>query len=266
MRRVFILIGFFITFFWLRSAAEYRLVRSVPMRATLLTVDDLGNAYVVREGNALVKFDEHGDSLAFFRSVENGPVGQVDASNPLRVVVWFPQYARVVLLDRMLAQKNDLDLRRRNFQNAAAVAASADGNLWIYDQFNARLRKIDEQLEEVAQSNDIRQEVQAVPAASFLLERDRKVFLTDTAKGIFTFDRFGNYINTLSIPGIRKLQVAGSQLIYRRGDSLVSWDLDRIIEKLIPIPKIGVPVIDAFIVRQTLYVLYADRLSLYQIE
>ncbi len=63
------------------------IIREIPMKARLMTVDELGNVYVVRDNNALVRFNEKGDSSAFYRSVQNGDIGAVDASNPLRVVV-----------------------------------------------------------------------------------------------------------------------------------------------------------------------------------
>lgn len=241
------------------------LVRSIPVTARLMTVDENGNVYLVRENNALVKFSPEGDSLTFFRSIRNGDIGSVDATNPLRIVVYYPGYNKVVLLDRMLSQQNELDLRKLNIYATALVASSADGNLWIYDQFYARLRKIDEQLNEIVQSNDVRQETQTVPTPSFMIERDWKLFLCDTSRGIFTFDRYGSYINTVSLYGVRQLQVFGSQLVYRHADSLLSWDMNRITSSVLLIPDQG-KIINAAIARDKLYVLYADRLVFYKLK
>jgi hypothetical protein len=237
------------------------LIRSVPMKARFMTVDETGNVYVVRENNALVRFTPTGDSSAFFRSVQNGEIGSVDANNPMRIVVYYPGYSKVVLLDRQLARKNELDLRRLNLFNSTVVASSADGHLWVYDQFNARLKKINEQLEVISQSNDIRVEASKVPSPSFMVERDWKVFLCDTAKGIFTFDRYGNYVNTVSLLGVNSLQVFGSQLVYSRGDTLYSWDLNRIRARSFALPKRG-KILQVALVRNTLYMLFDDRLEL----
>jgi len=266
MRCVFLFCLFFSFILSSKAADSLFVIRSIPMNARMMTVDELGNVYVVRNNNALVRFNENGDSSAFFRSVQNGEIGSVDASNPLRIVVYYPAYSRVTLLDRQLAQKNDLDLRRLNIANTSVVASSADGNLWIYDQFNARLRKVDEQLNEVVTSNDLRQETQLVPVPSFMIERDWKVFLCDTAKGIFIFDRYGNYVNTLSIYGVKHLQVFGTQLVYRHEDSLLSWDMGKVAADMLAIPGVAGRIINAAIVRNTMYVLYDDRLVLYRLK
>jgi hypothetical protein len=259
---LFIIISSFVTAYGSDSLV---IIREIPMVARLMTVDELGNVYVVRDNNSLVRFNEHGDSSAFYRSVQNGNIGAVDASNPLRVVVYYPAYSKTVLLDRMLAEKNDLNLRRINVFTTSVIASSADGNLWIYDQFNVRLKKIDEQLNEIAQSNDIRQEAQSVPSPSFMVERNWKIFLCDTARGIYTFDRYGNYINTLSIYGVKYLQVFGPQLLFRHQDTMYSWDMNKASFNTLLIPFGQDGIVNAAIVRSTLYVLYADRLTLYRL-
>ena len=241
-------------------------LKAIPMNARLMTVDELGNVYVVKQDNMLVRYSENGDSSGFYRSVQNGDIGSIDATNPLRIVVYYPAYSKVVLLDRMLALKNELDLRKLNIFTTPAVASSADGNLWIYDQFNARLKKINEQLVEVGQSNDLRQEIRSVPSPSFMVERSWKVFLCDTMKGIYTFDRYGNYINTLSIFGVKNLQVFGAQLIYRHEDSLYSWNLEKVTSNVMLLPGVKENIIHAAIVRSRLYVLYKDALIIYRFK
>lgn len=230
-----------------------------------MTVDETGNAYVVTNNNVLVRYNEQGDSANSYRSVQNGDIGFVDALNPLRILVYYPAYAKVVVLDRMLALKNELDLRRQNLFNTPALAASADGNIWAYDQFNARLKKINDQLEIVTQSNDLRQETQSVPSVSFLTERNWKVYMCDTANGIYTFDRYGNYVNTLAIYKVKKLQALGSRLIYRANDTLFAWDMDKVKSEALILPHKEWGIVDAALVRDTLYVLYADRLVYYNL-
>ncbi len=229
-----------------------------------MSVDEIGNVYVVRDNNSLVRFTPDGDSSAFYRGVQNGNIEAVDATNPLRVVVYHPRYSKVVLLDRLLTLKNELDLRQQKLFQAPVVASSADGNLWVYDQFNARLKKINEKLEEVLQSNDLRQETGFVPHPVFMIERDWKVFIADTLRGILTFDRYGSYLSALPVVGVKKLQVSGSKLIYFKNDSLHSWDVKSFREQAMPLPLSETSIVDAALARNYLYVLYADRLIIYR--
>jgi hypothetical protein len=246
------------------AADSLRLIKSIPMQARMMTVDELGNVYVVRQDNSMLRLTEQGDSSAVYRSIQNGNIGQVDATNPLRIVLYYPAYQRIVLLDKMLTAKNELDLKKLHIYSTAYVASAADGDLWVYDLFNARLIKVSEQLSISAQSNDLRQQVDRAPQPSFIVERNRKVYLCDTAQGIFTFDQYGSYINTLSIYGARYLQVIGSQLVYRNGDTLHSFDMKAVRDKVLPLPPGDI--LNAAVGRNVLYVLYADRLVLFRVE
>ena len=248
----------------MQAADSLSVVRSIPMDARIMTVDDLGNVYVVRANNSLVKFTDVGDSSTFYRSVLNGDIGAVDATNPLRVVVYYPAYSKVILLDRMLAPKNELDLKKLNIVGNACVALSADGNLWVYDKFNVRLLKINEQLEQVGESNDLRQQLAEVPDPTYMVERERKVYLTDSTQGIYTFDQYGSYINTLALYGVGQLQVFGTQMVYRREDSLLSYDYKKVTDNVMMLPARGKEIVSAAISRSTLYVLYKDELVLYR--
>lgn len=247
------------------AADSLALIRSIPLEARMMAVDETGNVYVVKRGNVLIRYNEKGDSTGEFRSVQNGPVGFVDAVNPLRIVVYYPNYSRVVLLDGMMTPRNDLDLRKMGIFNTPAVASSADGNLWVYDRFNARLRKMDEQLKEVVASNDLRLETETVPDPVFMTERDWKVFMADTTRGIFVLDRYGNYVNTLSIKGVRFLQVMDSKLIFLRHDTLIAWDMNQVTSYSLVLPGgKEEEILQAALVRDVVYILYRDRLALYR--
>lgn len=248
----------------MQAADSLSVVRSIPMDGRMMTVDDLGNVYVVRENNSLIKFTDAGDSSTFYRSVLNGDIGSVDATNPLRVVVYYPAYSKVILLDRMLAPKNELDLKKLNIVGNACVALSADGNLWVYDKFNVRLLKINERLEQIGESNDLRQQLAEVPDPVHMLERERKVYMSDSTLGIYTFDQYGAYINTLQLYGVGQLQVFGTQMVYRRADTLLSYDYKKVTDNVMLLPVNGKEIISAAVSRATLYVLYRDELVLYR--
>ncbi|MFT4060900.1 MAG: hypothetical protein QM642_00935 [Edaphocola sp.] len=248
------------------AANGQTLLKSVPAsHARSIGTDELGNVYLVRQDNSLVRYNNNGDSTGNYRSIQNGDIGWVDATNPLRVLVYFPDYMKIVVLDRMLTSKNELDLKQLNLYNVPAVGMSADGKIWVYDYVNARLSKMDDQLNTTNISNDLRQETATVPQPASLIERDAKVYLCDSVNGIYVFDRFGNYINTLDLRDVGALQVFGSQLIYQKQGKLYAYDLKTLSLKSINLPP-NRDFIQARVERNRLFLLFADRLELYQTE
>lgn len=240
-------------------------LKSIPTgQARFITTDELGNVYLVREDNALIRYNANGDSTGNFRSIQNGELKSVDASNPLRVLLYYANASKVLLLDRMLSIKNELDLKKLQIFNAPAVGWSTDGKIWVYDYVNAKLKKFDDQLNITNTGNDMRQESQTVPMPSVLLERDSKVFMADAKNGIYTFDRFASYINLLEIKNVYDLQVFGTQLVYSDGDSLISYDLQTLTRNIIMLPA-DKNFIQARMERNRMYFLFEDRLEIYHI-
>jgi hypothetical protein len=127
-----------------------------------------------------------------------------------------------------------------------------------------KLKKIDDQLNVTNSGNDMRQESHTVPHPTALLERDTRVFLCDSANGIYTFDRFASYLNTLEIKGITEMQAFGSQLIYRNGDTLKAYDIKTLTLNTIPLP-LQANFLQARIERNRMYLLFDDRLEIYKV-
>ncbi len=258
----------YIVFFFVfcHSSIAQELVKSIPIEGgRSIFTDDLGNVYLIRDDNSLTRYSPAGDSTGNFRTVQNGELRWIDATNPLRILLYYPAFSKIILLDRMLSPKNELNLKKLQLYNPPAVGMSADGKIWVYDFVNARLKKIDDQLNMVQVGNDMRQESQTVPKPSALLEKDGVVYISDALQGIYTFDRFAGYKNKLDIKGISKMQVLGSQLIYCQGDTLQAYDMKTFLQKSMLLPGDN-DFIEARIERNRLYYLYVSRLDIYRLE
>ncbi|MBS1645113.1 MAG: hypothetical protein JST36_08770 [Bacteroidetes bacterium] len=237
---------------------------SRPVSARMLATDKLGNSYVINTENTLIRYDDNGDSTGFYQSKFNGQIGGIDATNPQKVLLYFPDFAKVIWLDRQLSILNEVDLHRQHIFSSTAVATSSDGKLWVYDPINARMLKLDENATPLAQGADLRQQLSFVPIANFLLERDRQLYLCDSTQGILIFDQFGTYINTIPFKGIKKIQVFGQQLIYLKGDFLHRYDLQTGFEKSIVLPD-AASVLDFSMNTNGLFILTNKALTRYRL-
>ncbi|WP_344826486.1 hypothetical protein [Rurimicrobium arvi] len=247
------------------GAQQLTLLKEYPIKARMLQVDELGNAYIVRADNGLVKLNSNGDSLANYVSVANGEMTYLDVTNPLRVLALYRSFAKLVVLDRMLAPKNELNLRKVNLVNCNVVASSAEGFLWVYDQFNASLNKLDMDLNPVIQGYDLRPQLQERPAPVSLVERERKVYMADSVLGVLVFDQFGSYLNTLEIKATGKVVVLGEQLFYLKGHVLEAYDMKSFSAKSLQLPQEAM-VLDFGLTADKLFLLYPDRVSIFRLQ
>jgi len=180
------------------------------------SVDNLGNIYIINADNQLKKLSPRGDSLAVFNDVRRfGKIGSIDVTNPLKILVYYRDFSTVIELDRFLNIINTIDLRFQNILQAKAVALAYDNNVWVFDELDARLKRIAGDGSLVDQSTDFRQLFDTVPEPVSIRDRDGLVYLYDTARGVYIFDHYGTLKTHLGLSGWKDFDVIGKSMLGR---------------------------------------------------
>ena len=130
---------------WSQSDTIFRQLKIMKGDIVDFTVDNLDNIYILNSRNQVKKFDSNGDSVAVYNDVKKfGQASLIDVSNPLKVLLYYKDFATVVMLDRFLNVVNVVDLRKQGILQAKAIGQSYDNKIWVYDEQEAKLKKIDE--------------------------------------------------------------------------------------------------------------------------
>lgn len=246
-----------------KAFSQDSLIVSVEVpKASFLTTDPSGNVYIISDQHTLLRFDENGKPTGYYNNLQNGFLGWIDADNPLKILLFYPQFEKILILDKMLSPKAQFNLHKLNLFDVTACGISEDNNIWVYDNTNAQLYKLGNDMSKLVMSNDLRTETGTVPHPASLVANRGIVYLPDTLQGIYTLDRYGNYLNTLAIKGVHQLQIVNEQLIWISEGKLYSYNQKSFEEKKITLPPNA---ISAQISRGRLYVLFPDKLMIYYI-
>lgn len=208
----------------------------------LMAVDELSNIYIVDKRNNITKYDEHLDSVANFQIAQNGPVSSIDVSDPFRVLVYYTNFNKLIILDRMLSVQNTIDLKLLHIHQPTAVATSKDGGFWVYDYSQNKLLKYDRQLALVAESNDLRIALGVSPKFDILLERQNELWGLSDDNHLYMFTRYGELVNHFKLDTdepILSLQRVENQLIYATNSQIFVQKLDNNIVNTINLPQDG---------------------------
>ncbi len=153
-------------------------------------------------------------------------VASMDVTNPLQLVVYYPDFQQVLLLDNTLGEIARFDLAQLDLSEQFAIALSNDNQIWVYDDIESRLKKINQQAEVLIQSEDMKIFFYGYsPRADQLFERSNQVYLFDQQKGLYIFDNLGRYFKHIS-------EIKGGYLYFKNNmlvhvDSTVHlWDLE----------------------------------------
>jgi hypothetical protein len=189
-------------------------------------VDNLGNLYVLTSGNQLRKYSSAGDSIGVFNDVvKYGRLRSLDVSNPLRILLFYRDFGTILLLDRMLKPLDAIDLRRSSMMQVSAVATSYDNQCWVYDEQEARLRKIDAQGRLVLESPDLRMIMDEVPAPALLSDQQGNVTLYDSERGFYRFDLYGAFQQRIPLVGWLNVKASGESLTGISQGRIIRYEL-----------------------------------------
>ncbi|MCW3107199.1 MAG: hypothetical protein JWQ09_1705 [Segetibacter sp.] len=206
-----------LTFSQQQNILKVTLVEKLDEQVKDFTTDNLGNLYLLTPTNQIKKVNEKGDSIAVYNDVRRyGKIYSIDATNPLKVLVYYKDFSTVIILDRLLNVRAILDLRKQNILQVRAISTSYDNNIWVFDELDSKLKKIDDNGKVLLESTDFRQAFDSVPTPIAMYDRDGQLYLYDPGKGLLVFDYYGGKKNNFQLLHLMDLQVIDKNTITAR--------------------------------------------------
>ena len=226
-RNLYILLIYFIALpGFSQSDTSFQLLKVLKGDIVNFTVDNLDNIYILNSRNQIKKYNANGDSVAIFNDVKKfGKATLVDVSNPLKVVLYYKDFATVVMLDRFLNVLNTIDLRKQNIFQGRAIAQSYDNKIWVFDELENKLKKIDEDGKLLQETPDFRLLFDRAVMPTKIFDENKYVYLYDSLRGINVFDYYGALKNNIIITGWQNFKVTGKYIFGSKADTLYRYDI-----------------------------------------
>ena len=231
------------------------------------SVDALGNVYILSKNDQLKKLDAKGDSVAVFNAVKRyGQLYSIDVTNPLKILLYYKDYGTVLTLDRFLSVRSTLDLRRQNIFQAKAVGLAYDNNFWVFDEQDAKLKRLAEDGKLIMQTNDLRQVFDTLPSPDFITDQDGLVYLYDIARGVYLFDYYGALKSKIPFTGWRDFMVLEKTIYGRKDNEMLKYQPGSLTLREIKIPAQFQSATRIRVTAQKLYVLDSGVLRVYSMK
>ncbi len=185
----------------------------MPLKADFISIDKIGELFFVDRQNQLKKFDINGDSVGVFNEVTKyGKLTYLDAQNPWKTLLFYKNYSTIVLLDKYLNAFASLNLRKLNLF-PSAVSLAYDNGIWIFDQQDYRLKKIDESGEILSQTSDMRVVLGDKLSIQNIIDRSNFIFLYDPGIGLFQFDHYGSLKNKFTFLNWKAFEIINDEVL-----------------------------------------------------
>lgn len=223
MRKLVLLAALFISVAFTKDERKADFVLTAT--ADGIVTDNLANVYTVSKD----KFTKYDMRLKFQKEFSNknfGTITSADVTNPLRPLLFYRDFGRIVFLDNTLSQNGEpVALEKLGYPLATLAASSYDNSLWIYDQPTFELLRFNTNLEISNRTGNLSQILNIQLQPNFILEKDNRLFVNNPTTGILIFDVFGTYIKTIPLYNLTNFQVADDEIVYFSQNILHSWNI-----------------------------------------
>lgn len=208
------------------------LIRSYRGDIAAAAMDHLENLYIISSKGQVKKFNAAGDSAGVYNQVKNyGQLFSIDVSNPLKLLLFYKDFSTVVVLDRFLANVAVIDLRRHGILQPGAVGLSYDNNIWVFDEYDNRLKRINEQGDRLLETTDLRSIFSEGLSPQKILSDNGLVYLADSARGIFVFDNYGAYKKQIPLRNWKSISIHDNEVITVHGEQMAVYNIRTLTEK-----------------------------------
>jgi hypothetical protein len=256
----------FVLLFFLCSfiGAGYFLVKSNLVKAQFMTTDKLGNCYTVLENNEVDKYNSTGVQEFNFSNKNLGKLKWVDATNPLKLLLFYPDFNQVVMLDNKLSLRSQFSLRDLDILQPLLICTSVNEGIWVYDQEDFQLKRLDTDLKVIQESGNIVQVTGVTLQPVQLVEANGYLYLNNPKTGVLVFDLFGTYYKTIPIKNITAFQILGDELFYFKEKKGNTFHLKTLADNPYEMPDIADTTVQFIrIENQKLFLLKPGALNIY---
>jgi len=187
-------------------------------------MDNIGNIYTIKE-EELLKYLPNGKFFARYSNLKLGGITTVDATNPLKIILYYRDFQQLVFLDDQLSLNSEVvSLETLGYEQTDLVCGSFNNSFWIYNKQNNELVRFDENSKKITSTGNLKQIMQNELSPNYMLEHNGYLYLNSPETGIYVFDIFGAFSKIISIKNLKQFQVNGNIVYYQRDSSFCSYN------------------------------------------
>lgn len=202
---------------------EPKLIAKLDTSASFVTVDNLDNTFILTTKNELLNYSPAGKLLWRYSDKTLGRPDRVDVTDPMRILLFYPGFQQIVVLNNNLSQISGYRFTDTNRHVSLAASANTNG-YWYFDQANAELCKLGNDFKDLQQSGNLFQITGKQLQPDMLIANNRFLYLHDPTHGLLQFDRFGGYLKTILTDSLSYFQVKDTVVLYQKGTTLIRLD------------------------------------------
>lgn len=242
-------------------------IDSIKGQYDYFEVDELGNIYGLqqKEGrNILLKIKSKNQNEYQYSNETLGDLASVDVSNPFFLLLFFKDFQRLQFLDRTLSVIGNLDLGALDLWDVNAACLSNSGDIWLWDEGDFKLKKIDKNGQLMIESRDLRLIANPNIHLIRLQTYENKLYGLDAETGIYEFDISGQLEYFVPLSKVDDFFVYQHKVFYLQNGGVNFYELNNHLSNVVlpsidRIQQIRANANGIFLLQKNRIVLYQEK-------
>ena len=245
----------------------FKIEESIKGDFTVFNVDAIGNIYVITPSDQLKKIKPDGTLAAVYNDVKRfGKISAIDVQNPLKLLIYYKNYSAIIMLDKLLSFRNQIELKPLQFFDVNAAATTYDNNIWIYDEQNFKIKKLDDKGLLLLEFADLRTLFDIGPTAEKLIDEDNHLYLIDKEQGVFIFDYYGAFSRLIPTKDLSDITIEKNYLIGFRDSIMEVVQMKYLTSTKYALPVLTEKIKSLKFINNRLYILTKTSLNIYRLD
>ena len=207
------------------------------------TTDHLGNVYFIKneEVEKIAPYNIKNSINLSFSDPSLGEIKHIDVFNPMRIMLLYTPFNRIVFLDNKLNNlATSFNPENLDLYDVQLSSMSDQNRIWLYDQnldqlvlWNPRIEGIEYSSQNITQIAGIENN------PNYLVSDMNGVYINLPELGVLVFDVFGNYKKTIEVKGLNNFQIKDQRLYYYQKGELFMVGLKNPLIRKVKLPALG---------------------------
>ena len=194
-------------------------------KSNWVKTDSFGNVYVMST-NEISKYNSKGVLQKTFSNKRYGKISFIDATNPLKILVYYKDFQQIVFLDNQLTGSNNpISLERLGHEQTSLVCSSMNNSFWLYNNQNNELVRYSKELQPLVKTGNLKQILQSDIKPNFIKEHNGYLYLNCPSFGILVFDIYGTFNKTIPLKNLTEFDVVNGNIFYFENKTLKEYQL-----------------------------------------
>jgi hypothetical protein len=214
------------SFFQGEAQSAKRIKEFKPGKVARVTVDRLGNFFLVFENGSIKKYDPNGKTLATLEAKsKSGNLPLVEPWFHPAIFLYYKSDQQVMIYDRNFESADERKLDPSIAISPSLVCPTNDNKYLVFDEADYSIKKVNPSTSQVISEFYVdTTTLKTKPVFDFLKEYQNLIFLHDRNSGISIYSNVGKKINQIFTTSMN-FGFFGEELFYYQDNTIVFYDL-----------------------------------------